>query len=161
MPAGSKVFNRAKMDIINGTIDLDTTATIKAMLLNTAFDASADNDADTVFVNDIKTPTDYESSGTGYTGGFGGAGRLVIAAGTSVINQDDVNDRAEWDNTADLTWTSINVGATGGTMIIYEPSGGADTNSPLIAWVKFTSDVTTNGGDFTVAWNAEGIITFT
>jgi hypothetical protein len=137
-------YNRGKTQVLNGGVDL-LTDTIKVMLVN----ASASFNADHNFVSEVNT---NELSGTGYAGGFAGSGRKTLASKT--VTEDDTNDRAEFD-AADVTWTAINAGTASAAVLIKE--GTADTDSVLIAYLDFT-DVVTNGGDFTLQWDAEGIL---
>jgi hypothetical protein len=137
-------YNRGKFAVMNGTVDL-LADTIKVMLVN----ASASFNADHNFVSEVNA---NELSGTGYVGGFNGAGRQTL--GSKAINEDDTNDRAEFD-AADVTWTGINAGTASAAILIKE--GTADTDSLLVAYLDFT-DVVTNGGNLTLQWDAEGIL---
>ena len=97
---------------------------------------------------------DGELSGTGYTGGFGGAGRKSLASKT--ISVDLANDRAEFD-AADLTWTAINAGTAAQATVMKEVTTNAD--SKCIANIDTGGfPVVTNGGDLTLQWNVEGIL---
>jgi hypothetical protein len=143
------VYNKFKTRLADGTIDWDTTTNIKVMLVGAGYTF----DADHAFVGDIVA---QESSGTGYTGGYGGAGRKAIA--TRTVVQVDASDRAEL-RTADgtCTWTAINVGVVKAAVIFHEIT--SDALSELIAYIDTTGfPVTTNGGDFTINWNAAGVI---
>lgn len=100
---------------------------------------------------------DGELSGTGYTGGFGGSGRKSI--GSKTMAYDAANDRVELDG-ADVSWTAINAGTAAQATLMKE--GTANTDSPCLANVDSGGfPVTTNGGDLTIQWNAEGIIHLT
>ena len=101
----SFVYNRAAKEILDGTIDL-VAHTIKVMLVTSSYVANRDNDfVDAGGAND---PIDHELSGTGYGAGFGGSGRKTLS--NKAFSEDDPNDRGEFDNTLDLTWTGINAG---------------------------------------------------
>lgn len=156
----SLVYNKAKQEIADGALDLDTDTKVKVMLVNSGYTPDADHEV--VDAGGASDPIDAEIVATNYTGGYGGAGRLALA--TRVVNLDLTNDRAEFD-ADDLTWTSLG-GATNDTIvaaiIIKEDHLGAtgnDTETRLIAYVD-VADTTTNGGDFTIQWNAEGILQF-
>lgn len=143
------VFNAFKKKEADGTIDL-LTDTIKVMLVGSTFSANADME----FVN----PSAYQTEigGTGYTPGYGGSGRKTLASKTVV--QDNTNDRAEF-NAAPVTWTGINAGTAAGVVLIRERAGTGDTMSELIAFIDSGGfPVTTNGGDFTIQWNSEGVL---
>ncbi len=137
-------YNKGKFAVMNGSVDL-LTDTIKVMLV----DPDAAFNADHNFVNQISSD---ELSGTGYAGGFNGAGRKTLASKT--VTEDDGNDRAEFD-AADVTWTGINAGTASAAVLIKEVTD--DTDSLLIAFLDFT-DVVTNGGNLTLQWDAEGLL---
>lgn len=123
------------------------TDTIKVMLVNTAYVPDKDHD----FVSSI-TGSSNEISGTGYSAGFGAAGRKTLASKT--VTQDNSGDVAYF-SAANLTWTAINAGTIGAIAIIKEVTSDAD--SPILAVVDLSPDIVTNGGDFTINWAAGGL----
>ena len=151
----SLVFNRAKKELLDGTIDL-VSDTIKVMLVTSSYTANADDDfVDNGGAND---PIDHELSGTGYVAGFAGSGRKTLAA--KAFSVDDPNDRGEFDDTADITWTAINAGTAAGAIVYKHIT--ADTSSVMIAYINTGGfPIVTNGGDLTIQWNAEGILQLT
>jgi hypothetical protein len=138
-------YNVGKDAVMDGTIDLLTT-TLKLMLVDTNETFNSDDAT-------LDAISNNEVSGTGYTGGFGGAGRKTLAS--KVVNPDQANDRAEFDSTVDVTWSSISVGTVRAAILCWENT--ADTDSIPIAFLDL-GDVVTNGGDLTIQWNAEGIL---
>lgn len=132
--------------ILDGTIDLDTTA-LKIMLLSSEYTYNPDHD----FVDDL-TAGSGEVNATNYTGGFGGGGRK---AATVSISIDNTNNKVIVAFT-DLTWTAIG-GATNDTIagaaLIREITNDA-ASIPLV-FFDFT-DLSTNGGDFTLDFAAAG-----
>lgn len=147
------MYNTAKKEIMDGTVDLLSDA-IKVMLVNSTYTPNADDDA--VDAGGASDPLDAEINATNYTGGWGGSGRKPLAS--KAITVDKPNDRAEFD-AADLIWSSLG-GAQNDTVvgaILIKEGGVDDTTSRLIAYIDFT-DTPTNGGDFTIQWNAEGIL---
>ena len=158
------LYGRAALKMILGsgvtpTIDL-LTDTIKVGLSTSTH---VENKDDT-FLDDVGADDfiDGELSGTGYTAGFGGAGRKSI--GSKTLAYDAANDRVEFDG-ADQTWTAISVAcaAVPALMAVHVWSApSSDAGSPPIANVDSGGfPVVTNGGDVTIAWNAEGIIHLT
>ena len=146
----SLVYNQFKHLESNGTIDL-LTDTLKVMLVGSTYSATADDS----FVNP-SIAGGQELSGTNYAGGYGGSGRKTLSS--KVITRDDVNDRAEF-SAAPVTWTAINAGTAAAAVIIRERSLTGDTMSELIAYINTGGfPITTNGGDLTLTWNAEGIL---
>lgn len=147
----SGLYNQALKEIQDGTIDL-LTATLKVMLVTSSYTFNPDNQfVDEAGAND---PIDHELTGTGYVAGFGNSGRKTLAS--KAVNKDDTNNRAEFD-AANLTWTGIDAGICAAAIVIIE--GTSDTDSKLIAYLDNATElpVTTNGGDFTLNWSAEGL----
>ena len=132
--------NAFKKNIMNGGIDLDTD-TIKVMLLDD--NHTQDQDAHE-FIDDVST---NEVSGTGYTAG--GA-----AIGSKVVSQDDTDNEGVFDG-ADVTWSSSTI--TARYAAIYKDTGTPAT-SPLIAILDFGENKSSSNGNFTIQWNAEGIL---
>lgn len=132
-------------------LDLSTATGIKWILLkNTHVNSKDDN-----FIGDVNAD---ECNATNYTGGFGGAGRKASAGKT--VTEDDTNDRAVWDATDPATWVAL--GGAANNTLRYLAVGReitVDTDSPLLCVLDLGQDYNTNGGDFTVAFNATGIAT--
>lgn len=139
-------YNKGKFEVLSEGTQLDTD-TIKVMLVDDTYVFDAAHN----FVSDVVAD---EVSGSGYTGGFAGAGRKTL--GSKAFSEDDANSRAEFDSSADMTWTSISVGTVGGAILIREVTNDAD--SVVLAFMDFDPDVVTNGGNMTIQWNAEGIL---
>jgi len=148
----SLVYNRAKKEILDGTINLSTDV-IKVMLVTSSYVADDAHDfVDEAGAND---PIDHELSGTGYAAGFAGSGRKTL--GTKAFSEDDTNNRGEFDDTSDITWTAIDAG-TAAAAIVYKHLTN-DAASVLIAYIDTGGfPIVTNGGDLTIQWNAEGIL---
>lgn len=124
----------------NGDIDFDTD-TIKVMLTTSSYTPNQDTHD---YVDDITN----EVSGTGYT-----AGGATLASKTNTIST-NVNTL----DAADVTWSSSTITARYG--VIYKDTGTPST-SPLIAYIDFGEDMSSSSSDFTISWNASGILTFT
>jgi len=132
-----------RIDLLNDTI--------KVMLVGSTYSSTVDDS----FVSPT-IAAGQELSGTNYAGGYGGSGRKTLSS--KVITRDDVNDRAEF-SAAPVTWTAINAGTAAAAVIIRERSLTGDTMSELIAYINTGGfPITTNGGDLTLTWNAEGIL---
>jgi len=145
----SFVYNNAALLLANGGIDFDTDV-LKIMLVQAAYVADNDN----VFIEEgVDDANEHELTVTGYTPGFGGAGRKTA---TVTAEKDDGNNRAELD-IADLTWTALGTGETiAGAILIKEITN--DLASLLLAYFDVTN-TPTNGGDVTLDFDAvEGAI---
>lgn len=134
------IYNSFKKDIANGSIDLDTD-TIKVMLVTSTY--TPDQDAHTK-----RSDVTNEVTGTGYT-----AGGATLASAT--VTQDNTNNRGVFD-AADVTWSASTITARGA--VLYKSTGVA-ANDNLIAYIDFGADKTSTSGDFTIQWNASGILT--
>lgn len=136
----SFMSNYAKAKIMAGDIDLNADD-IRVILVDSSFNGAANHQ----FVGDI--PVLGELNGTGY---------VRKALSDEAVNVDTVNNRAEFDAT-DVTWTGINAGTAAGAVLYKHVTNDAD--SPFIAFIDSGGfPITTNGGDVTIQWNAEGII---
>lgn len=140
----SGAFSRGVLSILNGTIDLDTTA-CKVMLEQSTYNALFDPDQASI---DVAATTNdllgQEATATGYTGAFGGAGRK---AATITLTEQTASNRVVTIIT-DLTWTALG-GATnntlGGCALVREVT--SDALSIPIGWFQYTANLTTNGSD--------------
>ena len=152
----SFVYNTSKKEIMDGTLNLNTD-TLKVILVNSTYTANADDDV--VDAGGANDAVDGEITATNYTKGWGGAGRKTLANKT--FETDKPNDRAEL-HADNITWTALG-GASNDTIVaavLIKEGGANDTTSRLIAYIDL-ADTTTNGGDFTIQWNAEGILQHT
>lgn len=131
------IYNSYRVAQLNGTIDLDTN-TFKVMLVTSAYTPSAAHD----FRDDITN----EVIGAGYvTGGE--------TLSTPTVTLDGVT--ADWD-AVDVTWAASTITARGA--VIYKNVGTAATDN-LIAYIDFGTDQISSSGNFTIQWNAGGILT--
>jgi len=149
----SFVYNKAAEELNNGTIDL-LNDTIKTMLVTSQYTAArTDLVVDAGGAND---PVDAEINVTGYTRGWGGAGRKDLTGKGVVVDQ--AGNRAEF-SAGNLTWTALGTGATIAAMLIIKEGVSNDTTSRLIAYLDVTN-TPTNGGDISFTFNSDGIIQF-
>lgn len=133
------VYNVFKRRIMDGGMDLDTN-TIKAMLVTSTYTPNRDT-------HTIKSDVTNEVTGTAYT-----AGGVTLANKT--VTQDDTDDEGVWD-ADDAVWAASTI--TARAMVIYIDTGTGST-SYLVCYFDFTTDKSSNNGEFRVAFNAEGII---
>lgn len=125
-------YNSGARDVADRTIDL-VNDTIKLILVTSTYTPDKDHD----FASDLTN----ELSGTGYTGGFGGAGRKTLAG--KAFATDTTNDRVEFTFSA-VTWTAINAGNPKYAIMVKEITNDAATR--LIAYLDLGT-VVTNGSD--------------
>lgn len=133
-------YNGYKAALLNGTApDLDNDTIKVALLENHTPDIDAHEFWDDVSADEV--------SGTGYTAGG-------VTLGGATVTADNTDDEGVFDAT-DATWTGLDVGTDISHAIIYHDTTTAST-SRLIAYVELSTP--SNGGNYTIAWNAEGII---
>lgn len=134
------IFNSFKRDIMNGSLDLDSD-TIKVMLVTSAY--TPDQDAHTK-----RSDVTNEVSGTGYSAGGASLANKSVSA-------DNTDNEGVFD-ADDLTWGSSTITARGA--VLYKSRGGASSADELICYIDFSADKVSSGGNFTIQWNAEGIL---
>jgi len=148
----SGTSNKFREGILNGTINLSSD-TIKVMLLSSQAGSYVFNPDNDFLSSGSPSATSCEFVGTGYAGGFSGAGRKTLS--NKSIVKDNSADVAYFDNTVDTTWTAIS-GQTISFAIVYK-SVTADTDSIIIAVIDVT-DLVTNGSDVTLQYAADGVL---
>ena len=134
------IFNNFKEQVMEGEFDL-LNDTLQVALVT---GASPNIDTDTQW-SDL---SGSEESGSGYSAG----GETLTSV---TVTQDDANDRGVFD-AADVTWTGLDVGIPGHA-ILYDDTHASDL---LIAYWELGT-TTSNGGDYTLQWGANGIILLT
>jgi len=139
------VMNKFKKESMSPGIDLTTADTLKVALINSSFSAmSTDQIADIASFSSMEAT--WEVTGTNYTAG----GQFL--SGCSVT-QDDTGNKSVFD-ADDITWPTATVTAYGA--VIYR-----DADSMPICLVDFVGAKTSTNGDFTIQWNANGIVNLT
>jgi hypothetical protein len=150
MPAGNFIpYTINATDVLlSGGIDLDTD-TIVGILVGTGY--TPNRTAHSLF-SDVSA---NEVTGTGYTaGGIALSSKTMThSAGTGTFDA------------ADLTWSTSTITAKY-CVLIRRAGGSLASGDLLIGYVDLdttsgSSTVTSTGGNFTVAWNASGILTVT
>lgn len=125
---------------MNGSIDLDTDD-IKVMLVTSAYVPNIDT-------NTKRSDVTNEVTGTGYT-----AGGQSLAGKT--VTQDNTDDEGVFDAN-DVTWSASTITARGA--VLYKSRGGAASADELVCYFDFVTDFSSTAGNFTITWNAEGIL---
>ena len=137
------VYNEFKFLLSNGQINL-LTDTLKILLVN-SYSVDIDNHN---FVSDISA---YEIIGGGYTSG----GQVLL---NQAVIRNDVNNRTQL-TASNLQWPTSYINANGG--IIYKDTGDK-TTSPLICFIDFGGQKSTNNTPFIIEWSVqEGILYIT
>jgi hypothetical protein len=141
MAASGKLYSHFSEHLVKKLMDLESD-TIKVMLCTSSYTPSQDN-------HDFKDDVDNEVSGTGYSAGGATLANQSLSLSGRVLTIDG-------DNTQ---WTSSTITARYAVIYDDEPSG--DGNKPLIGYVDFGENKSSDNGTFKIQWNASGIFTMT
>ena len=141
-------YNKAKAELLKGTLDFDAPDDIRVMLLETA-----GFDADHATIAAVLAGAAVELTSTNYS-------RQALAG--EGVTQDDVNDRGEFDAT-DATFSSVSqAGSENVVAAIVFKFITNDSSSIPIAYIDTGGfPITANGSDIVITWNAEGILQLT
>ena len=101
--------------------------------------------------HDYKDDVTNEVTGTGYTA-TGEALTSKTVTYTAATNKHVLD-------AADVTWAASTI--TARIAVIYDSTPATDPTRPLMSYQDFISDQSSSGGDFTIQWNAAGIIEIT
>jgi hypothetical protein len=138
-----KLYGLVLKSAFNGEIDFDTD-TIKVALLTSSYTPNQDTHD---YFDDVSA---NEVSGTGYT-----AGGQALSSKT--VTYDGATNTLILD-AADSVWASSTI--TARYAVVYKSTGVSST-SPLIGYQDMTSDQSSTNGNFTVTWDATGIVRLT
>lgn len=144
----SFVFNSFKGKLFNGSISLSADESYSVSLITSAnvFSVSSSIVADiTSAWGDLSATWDITSDETYNSVGYS----PKVLSGCSVI-VDNTTEKSKWyaDN---ITWSSSTIDADG--CVIYRTSDGA-----MICALDFGSRKSSSNGNFTIQWNANGIL---
>ena len=141
-------YNKAKAELLKGTLDFDAPDDIRVLLLETA-----GFDADHATIAAVLAGAAVELTSTGYS-------RQALAG--EGVTQDDVTDRGEFDAT-DATFSSVSqAGSENVVAAIVFKFITNDAASIPIAYIDTGGfPITANGSDIVITWNAEGILQLT
>lgn len=140
----SKMYGNFLAKALNKEVDYDSD-TIKVALVGSAYTPNQDSHDywDDVVANEV--------TGTGYTaGGATLAGKSVTYDSANNVVVLDAND---------VVWASSTI--TARYAVIYDDSGATNAQKVLIGYVDFGSDQSSTNGNFTVTWDATGIVRIT
>lgn len=137
----SKLYGSFLMKALNKEVDWDSDD-IKVALLSSAYTPNQDTHDyyDDVVANEV--------SGTGYT-----AGGQSLSSKTSTY--DSANNVVILD-AADVVWGSSTI--TARYAVVYDNAGATNAQKALIGYVDFGSDQSSTNGNFTITWDATGIV---
>lgn len=140
------IYNNFKEQVLLGAFNLGNGAdAIKMILVN---DYTPDIDGHATYAD--VSAKEY-GTGSGYTAG----GQTLTG---QAVSQDNANDRAKWDAT-DVTFTALGPlsPVTPSHCILYDDTHASDLL--ICYWALGTTP--TNGGNYTLQFGADGIMTLT
>lgn len=140
----SKAYGQFIAKALNKEIDWDSDD-IKVALVSSAYVPNQDTHD---YFDDVSA---NEVSGTGYT-----AGGSSLTSKT--LTYDAANNVLVLD-AADVTWANSTV--TARYAVIYDNTPATAATKPLIGYVDFVSDQSSTNGNFTLQWDASGILRVT
>jgi hypothetical protein len=135
----SKLYGQFLQKALNKEVDFDSD-TIKVALLTSSYSPNQDTHD---YYDDVNT---YEVS----------QGGVTLASKTSTY--DSANNVIILD-AADVTWSSSTI--TARYAVVYDDSPATNGTKPLIGYVDFGSDQSSTNGNFTITWDATGIVRIT
>jgi hypothetical protein len=140
----SKLYGNFLKQALNKEIDWDTD-TIKVALVSSSYTPNQDTHD---YWDDVNT---YEVTGTGYT-----AGGATLSSKTSTY---DGSTNVITLDAADVTWSSSTI--TARYAVLYNDSGASNAAKALVGYVDFGSNQSSTNGNFTITWDATGIVRIT
>lgn len=140
----SKLYGNFLAKALNKEVDWDSD-TIKVALLTSSYTPNQDTHD---YFDDVSA---NEVSGTGYSAG----GQTL---GSKTVTYDSANNVIVLD-AADVTWSSSTI--TARYAVVYDDSGATAASKALIGYVDFSSDQSSTNGNFTITWDATGIVRIT
>lgn len=140
MAVTAKAYGKVLLSAFNKEIDLDSD-TIKVMLCTSSYTPDQDT-------HQYKSSVTNEVTGTGYTAG-GQALTSVTVTYTGASNTFTFDS-------ADPSWASSSI--TARYAVYYDATPASDATRPLLAYVDFGADKTSDGGPFTITVDAAGIL---
>ncbi len=139
----AKLFGLLFTALWNKEIDYDSDD-IRVMLTTSTYVPAQDT-------HDYYDDVTNEVTGTGYTANGESLASKTVTY-TAATNKHVLD-------AADVTWSASTI--TARIAVIYDRTPATDVTRPLISYQDFESDQSSSGGDFTIQWNASGIIEIT
>jgi hypothetical protein len=142
----SGTYNAGSLALQNGGV-VWASDTIEVIAVKSSYTFDPDHTAG--------TPAASEITGvSGYTGGYNGAGRKVLA-GKSLTN-DTTNNRTVYDATDPGSYGALGAGDTIGGYVVQKKGSADDTTAVPLFFLEVT-DTPTNGSPVSLAFHADGI----
>lgn len=143
MAVSAKAYSLMPLAALEKLMDLGTgNDVIKCMLCTSTYTPAQDT-------HDFKDDITNEVSGSGYVAGGETVANSAVTTTARVTKFDG----------DDVQWTSSTI--TARYAILYDDTPGSDATRPLLIYVDFGEDKSSENGTFKIAWNASGVFTIT
>lgn len=141
MAVTAKIYSNCPLNALEKLMNLETDS-IKCMLTTDAYAVSQDND-------NFKDDVTNEVVGAGYVAGGTAVANpaVTIAAKVTKFDGDDVE------------WAASTI--TARYAVVYDDTPVGDGAKPLLIYVDFGEDKSSDNGTFKIEWHANGIFTIT
>lgn len=144
MAVSSKMYGQFLLRALNKEVTLGNGATgLKVMLCTSLYVPNQDTH---VYKSSV---TNEVANGNGYTTGGATLTSVTVSynATTNTITID----------AADVVWSNSTI--TARYAVIYDSTTGVDGTSPLIGYVDFGEDISSNASNYAISWDSAGIFT--
>jgi len=141
MAVTAKAYSNMPLNALEKLMNLETDS-IKCMLCTSSY--TPDQDA-----HDFKDDITNEVTGTGYTAGGAAVANNAVTISAKVSKFDGDN----------VAWESSTI--TARYAVLYDDTPAAEADKPLLIYVDFGEDKSSENGTFQITWNASGIFTVT
>lgn len=141
MAVTAKLYSYLPLHALEKAIDLEND-TIKCMLCTSSYTPAQNT-------HDFKDDVDNEVSGTGYSAGGAEVANPAVTIATTVTTFDG----------DDVQWTSSTI--TARYAVIYDDTPAGDSAKPLICYIDFGEDKSSESGTFKIQFHGDGVATIT
>ena len=145
MAVTAKMYSNFPYHLANNELDesLHATTKLKCMLCTSTYTPAQDtHDFKDDVTNEVEEGGNYSPGG--------------VACGSATL---DLTDRVLTFDAADAEWTSSTI--TARYAVLYLDNTGTDAEKPLILYVDFGENKSSDNGTFKVEWHTDGIFTIT
>jgi len=145
MSISIKAYSHFPLNLLGSKLcDMDSEDKIMCMLCTSSYTPSQDDHNDKADIdNEITDPA------TGYDAG----GKAITTTAPSV------SGRVTTFDAADTAWADSTI--TARYAVLYDDTEAAEADQPLICYIDFGADKSSEAGTFQLTWNASGIFPIT
>lgn len=150
-------YNSGKRELLDGSISVSADAVqgkLFVILVSASYTPSIDSHTRYGDVSAHEVNVADPGRIVGYS-----AGGQALSASVAFAT-DNTNDRGTFD-AADLTWASSTISARYAIILKIRNSGTNKELDNLVAYIDFGSTQSSSNGNFTLQWNASGILGIT